>query len=140
MTKTLRVKSLAYLCSSSAHFFLREDRGIEAAFPDGCSVVSTPSSPLIREDIIMSCVFGSVPGLRFLFHCLSISVPTSLRMENRQQLFKPRGRCAAFFFLTTFFSSPFRFDADTSDILQSDVCSRYSSPHLMDKVNEEQKG
>ena len=28
-------------------FLIREDGGVEPLFPDGCSVVSTPSSPLI---------------------------------------------------------------------------------------------
>lgn len=88
----------------------------------------------------MSCIFGSVSGLCLLFHCMSISLPGSLR-KDRQQLFKPRGRCAAFLFLPVFFGPPFILNADTNDnFLHSDVCSRYSSPHLMAKDNEERRG
>lgn len=47
-------------------------------------------------------VFGSSSGICILFHRLSIYMPTSLRTEGRQQLFKPRERCTAFLFLTLF--------------------------------------
>lgn len=75
-------------------FLIREDGGVEPAFPDVCWVVSTP---------IFSTDLRGYYNVLYVWICfwtlssasLSISMPISLRMEERQQLLKPRGRWAS---------------------------------------------